>query len=174
MHSQCGANHRSLIRQQASYTRLARPYHCNSSIYLGPSCLVTEPDLSATLLASLSSENKPAKDDFIGGRSVLCKFCQHWYIHPCTDATYANCPNIIAKQRRKNAPALQQSIRHHYIPVFYLKRWGGSDRRICQFSQPYKRIHKKRVYPAQTGSSTDYTKQKEYHRRRLRRWKKNS
>ena len=86
---------------------------------------MTEPDLSATLLASLSSENKPAKDDFIGGRSVLCKFCQHWYIHPCTDATYANCPNIIAKQRRKNASSLCNSQFDIITFRYFISSVGG-------------------------------------------------
>jgi hypothetical protein len=47
--------------------------------------------------------------------------------------------------------AAQASFRHHYIPVFYLKRWCGDDRKICEFSRPYKRIYTKRVYPVQTG-----------------------
>jgi hypothetical protein len=56
---------------------------------------------------------------------------------------------MIAK--REAAEGAQQSIRHHYIPVFYSKRWSGDDDRICEFSRPYKKIHSQRVYPKQTG-----------------------
>ncbi|MEP9349517.1 DUF4238 domain-containing protein [Xanthobacter sp. KR7-225] len=28
-----------------------------------------------------------------------------------------------------------QPRRHHYIPVFYLRRWAGNDGRLCQFSK---------------------------------------
>ncbi len=27
--------------------------------------------------------------------------------------------------------------KHHYIPVFYLKKWGGADGRLVEFSRPY-------------------------------------
>ncbi len=48
-------------------------------------------------------------------------------------------------------PNAQDSIRHHYIPVFYLKRWVGDDAKICQYSRPRDDLHVKRVYPVQTG-----------------------
>jgi Protein of unknown function (DUF4238) len=89
-------------------------------------------------------------DDASAQRAVLCKFCEHWYIQPCTDSTKANCPNMIAKRARLNGSA-QSSTRHHYIPVFYLKRWRGNDGKICEFSRPYKHIYTKRAYPVQTG-----------------------
>lgn len=42
--------------------------------------------------------------------------------------------------------------KHHYLPIFYLKRWAGSDNRICEFSRPYHNVVKpRRVFPAQTG-----------------------
>lgn len=41
--------------------------------------------------------------------------------------------------------------RHHYIPVFYLKRWAGSDRRICQFSEHMGEIVPNRRSPKATG-----------------------
>jgi Protein of unknown function (DUF4238) len=85
-----------------------------------------------------------------GHRAVLCKFCEHWYIRPCTDATQAKCPNMIAK-RGPTSGAAQASIRHHYIPVFYLKRWRRDDRKIYEFSRRYELIHTKRIYPVQTG-----------------------
>ncbi len=82
-------------------------------------------------------------------RAVVCDFCGHPYIRPCTAETEAACPNMIAK--RQAADGAQQSIRHHYIPVFYSKRWSGDDDRICEFSRPHKKIHSQRVYPKQTG-----------------------
>jgi hypothetical protein len=45
----------------------------------------------------------------------------------------------------------QASIRHHYIPVFYLKRWCAEDRKLCEYSRPYKKIHSRRIFPVQTG-----------------------
>jgi len=42
-------------------------------------------------------------------------------------------------------------LKHHHLPVFYLKRWMGEDRRLCQFSRPHKEIVPHRKYPAQTG-----------------------
>lgn len=41
--------------------------------------------------------------------------------------------------------------KHHYLPVFYLKQWAGSDGRLCQFSRPYDRVKPKRVHPDGTG-----------------------
>lgn len=45
----------------------------------------------------------------------------------------------------------QASVRHHYIPVFYSKRWCSDDRKLCEYSRPYKDIHARRVFPVQTG-----------------------
>jgi hypothetical protein len=42
-------------------------------------------------------------------------------------------------------------IKHHHLPIFYLKRWAGADGRLCQFSRPYKEIVPKRRFPAQTA-----------------------
>ena len=33
--------------------------------------------------------------------------------------------------------AMNEPIHHHYVSVFYLSRWEGSDGRICRFSRPY-------------------------------------
>ena len=41
--------------------------------------------------------------------------------------------------------------RHHYIPVFYLKQWTGSDGRLCEYSRPYKQTRAKRKHPSATG-----------------------
>lgn len=82
-------------------------------------------------------------------RAVVCSFCGHPYIRPCTAKTEAACPNMIAK--RETEAEAQQSFRHHYIPQFYSGRWTGDDDRICEFSRPYRKIHRQRVYPKQTG-----------------------
>src|ERR1043166_1942991 len=42
--------------------------------------------------------------------------------------------------------------KHHYIPVFYLKRWRGLDRRVIEFSRPYKdKVKPRSVDPDGTG-----------------------
>jgi hypothetical protein len=87
---------------------------------------------------SLTSATRP--------RAVVCNFCGHPYIRPCTAETEAVCPNMIWLRG-----VAQQSIRHHYIPQFYSRRWAGVDDRICEFSRPYKNIYRQRVYPKETG-----------------------
>jgi hypothetical protein len=47
------------------------------------------------------------------------------------------------------------AMKHHYVPVFYLKRWVGLDGKICEFSRPYRDIVPKRVHPAGTGYIND-------------------
>ena len=79
-------------------------------------------------------------------RAVVCGFCGHPYIQPCTAETEAACPNMIWLRG-----AAQQSTRHHYIPQFYLRRWAGDDDKVCEFSRPHKNIYRQRVYPIQTG-----------------------
>ncbi|RWX66751.1 DUF4238 domain-containing protein [Mesorhizobium sp. M2A.F.Ca.ET.039.01.1.1] len=42
--------------------------------------------------------------------------------------------------------------KHHYIPVFYLRRWAGPDGRLCEFSRPYGHVVKPRMtHPAGTA-----------------------
>ena len=41
--------------------------------------------------------------------------------------------------------------KHHYLPVFYLKQWAGSDGRLCEFSRPYKSVKPRRSHPGGTG-----------------------
>jgi len=41
--------------------------------------------------------------------------------------------------------------KHHYIPVFYLRQWGGADGRLCEFQKPYKEVKARRVHPDGTG-----------------------
>jgi hypothetical protein len=48
------------------------------------------------------------------------------------------CPDM--KWRKltfRRMEAMNEPIRHHYMPVFYLSRWKGSDGCICRFSRPY-------------------------------------
>lgn len=80
---------------------------------------------------------------------VQCRFCGHDYIRPCTAKTQAECLNVKLKTP---LPEPQASIRHHYIPVFYLNRWrSGEDKKICEYSRPYKPIYDRRIHPVQTG-----------------------
>ncbi|MCX5580280.1 DUF4238 domain-containing protein [Kaistia terrae] len=45
-----------------------------------------------------------------------------------------------------------QPNKHHFLPVFYLKRWAGSDQRVCQFSKPHRdNVVPKRQHPDATG-----------------------
>ena len=41
--------------------------------------------------------------------------------------------------------------KHHFIPKFYLKRWAGSDRRLCEFTKPYNPVVARMTYPDGTG-----------------------
>ena len=60
-------------------------------------------------------------------------------------------------------------IRHHYVPVFYLKRWAGPDGRIIEFSRPYREVKPRRTFPAGTGfeerlyDAPAFTDQRRYH-----------
>jgi hypothetical protein len=44
-----------------------------------------------------------------------------------------------------------QPTKHHYIPVFYLKRWAGPDGKLCEFSRPFKAVTPLRRAPSGTG-----------------------
>jgi hypothetical protein len=46
---------------------------------------------------------------------------------------------------------VSEPTRHHYIPVFYLKQWCGTDGGLCEFSRPYKETKAKRKAPKATG-----------------------
>lgn len=43
--------------------------------------------------------------------------------------------------------------KHHYIPEFYLKQWAGLDRRLCEFSRPYRGVVAQMKHPGATGYS---------------------
>jgi hypothetical protein len=45
--------------------------------------------------------------------------------------------------------------KHHYIPVFYLKRWAGPDRRLCVYSRPHKEVRALRRHPEATAFEYD-------------------
>ena len=51
--------------------------------------------------------------------------------------------------------ALQTRRKHHFVPVFYLKRWAGSDGRLVEFQRPYREVKAKRTYPDATGYEMD-------------------
>jgi hypothetical protein len=44
---------------------------------------------------------------------------------------------------------------HHFIPVFYLKRWSNAAKKVVEFSRPYKAVVAKPVGPKATGFQTD-------------------
>jgi hypothetical protein len=44
-----------------------------------------------------------------------------------------------------------ENEKHHYLPVFYLKQWAGTDGRLCEFSRPYKSVEPRRTHPDGTG-----------------------
>jgi hypothetical protein len=44
-----------------------------------------------------------------------------------------------------------KGAKHHYIPVFYLKQWAGTDGRVCEFSRPYREVKPRRVHPDGTA-----------------------
>jgi Protein of unknown function (DUF4238) len=47
---------------------------------------------------------------------------------------------------------MPEGPKHHYIPVFYQRAWcGGTDRRLCEYSRPYKTVIARRRYPTETG-----------------------
>jgi hypothetical protein len=43
----------------------------------------------------------------------------------------------------------------HYIPVFYLRRWVGSDGRLCVYSRQHGSVKPNRKYPTATGFAED-------------------
>ena len=49
----------------------------------------------------------------------------------------------------------EMSENHHYIPVFYLRRWIGYDLCLCAYSRPYDRVKAIRKHPSATGFAED-------------------
>jgi hypothetical protein len=45
--------------------------------------------------------------------------------------------------------------KHHYIPIFYLKQWCGEDKKLCEYSRPYKVVKPYRRYPSETAFEID-------------------
>ena len=47
---------------------------------------------------------------------------------------------------------LNQPLKHHFLPIFYLKQWVGEKGRLVQFSKPYQnQVVPKRKHPDGTG-----------------------
>jgi hypothetical protein len=44
---------------------------------------------------------------------------------------------------------------HHFIPVFYLSQWAGSDGKLIEFTRKYDKLIPKSVGPRSTGYETD-------------------
>jgi Protein of unknown function (DUF4238) len=47
------------------------------------------------------------------------------------------------------------SQNHHYVPVFYLKRWVGKDGKLCVYVRPHDRVKTYRKHPDATGYKED-------------------
>jgi predicted RNase H-like HicB family nuclease len=50
-----------------------------------------------------------------------------------------------------NRLPVTEPLKHHYIPVFYLKRWMGEDERISVFQIRHNDVRVKRKHPSATG-----------------------
>ncbi|MDR7141835.1 DUF4238 domain-containing protein [Rhizobium sp. BE258] len=47
---------------------------------------------------------------------------------------------------------MNDPMKHHFLPVFYLKNWRGEDGRLVQFSRPYgTKVKALRKHPDATG-----------------------
>lgn len=46
---------------------------------------------------------------------------------------------------------MSEPTRHHYIPIFYLKRWAGPDGKLCEYSRAYTETKAKRRHPSGTA-----------------------
>jgi hypothetical protein len=56
--------------------------------------------------------------------------------------------------RHVSAAELKAAVKddkHHYIPVFYTKKWAGQDGRLCEYSRPYDVVKPRRKHPDATG-----------------------
>jgi hypothetical protein len=47
------------------------------------------------------------------------------------------------------------SQKHHYLPVFYLKRWAGRQGRLCEYSRPRDVVRPRMTHPSGTGYERD-------------------
>jgi Protein of unknown function (DUF4238) len=45
--------------------------------------------------------------------------------------------------------------KHHYLPIFYQKRWAGADGKVCVYRTPYKELKTKRRHPDAVGFQDD-------------------
>lgn len=47
---------------------------------------------------------------------------------------------------------MNEPIKHHYLPVFYLSRWAGTEGKVCRFSKPVdNEVKAKMLVPKGTG-----------------------
>ncbi|MBN3867501.1 DUF4238 domain-containing protein [Gluconobacter kondonii] len=48
---------------------------------------------------------------------------------------------------------IQKTVKNHYIPIFYTKKWANIDGKIIEFSRPYigSQVIDRRKYPSATG-----------------------
>jgi hypothetical protein len=55
------------------------------------------------------------------------------------------------RERYAIADPMSEPIKHHYLPVFYLRRWTGSDGRLFRYYRPHKEVVVSPVSPEHTG-----------------------
>jgi hypothetical protein len=48
-------------------------------------------------------------------------------------------------------PAMSEPTKHHYLPVFYLTQWAGSDGKLTRYYRPHRNVVAGRIAPANTG-----------------------
>jgi hypothetical protein len=53
--------------------------------------------------------------------------------------------------RHYTSSTMSKAGKHHFVPVFYLQQWAGTDKQICEYRQRYHGVMPKRVFPDATG-----------------------
>ena len=46
---------------------------------------------------------------------------------------------------------MSEPEKHHYLPIFYLNQWVGSDGKIVRYYRPYREIVASPIAPSNTG-----------------------
>lgn len=50
---------------------------------------------------------------------------------------------------------MSDPVKHHYIPVFYLKNWAASDGKVIRYYRPHKELKASPIAPDNTGFEND-------------------
>jgi hypothetical protein len=54
-------------------------------------------------------------------------------------------------EQTQNMAAMSEPTKHHYLPVFYLTQWTGSDGKLTRYYRPHRNVVASRITPANTG-----------------------